>query len=50
MSYEKDEIERVEKDHDWTYRMGIKFFGSKNSSKTMRMSQEQFEEIKRILS
>jgi len=48
-SYEQSEIEAAEKDHDWTYKMGIKFFGSKNNSKNLQLDKKQFNEIKRIL-
>ena len=49
-SYEHSEIAKAEKDHNWSFdNIGIKFFGSKNDSKVIRIDRDQFEAIKKII-
>lgn len=49
-SYEIDQLNRAEEDHDWKYPMTIKVSGTKNSSKYLSITKKEFEKIKKILS
>ena len=48
MSYEKEQIERAEKEHDKNFKMKIKFFGTKNDSKFLSITEEELKKIKDI--
>ena len=47
--YQKEQLERAQLNHDWKYGMGVRFFGTQNDTKIIRLSKEQWQEIKEIL-
>ena len=48
-SYHVNQLNNAEKNHDWAYKMRVKFFGEKNSSNFLNISKNTFEAIKKIL-
>ena len=48
-THRRCELAHVEKDHDWTYKMSIKITGSKNNTKFMAISHEEFKGICDVL-
>lgn len=49
-NYIQSQLEKAEQDHDWTYKMGVKFYGTKGQSKVIGLDQGLFDAIKKLLS
>ncbi|MCK9430428.1 MAG: hypothetical protein M0R17_10545 [Candidatus Omnitrophica bacterium] len=47
-NYYIKELDKAEKDHDWTYNMTITVGGTKNKSKTLSINKDQFAKHKTI--
>lgn len=47
--YEINQIEEAEREHDWTYKMTVRFSGSSHNSNHLSITKEQLEKIKEIL-
>lgn len=48
-SYEVNELNHAEKDHDWEFAINAQFIGTSNRSKSLSISKVQFDAIKKIL-
>lgn len=48
-SYEADEMDKICDTQDWDYKVSVKFTGTKASTKTLSITKEQFEKIKKII-